>query len=154
MTTPQETTLEDAQLATARRELAKLPLLGPVAWLLARDAQRRFSFFADVDWRFTPPLVLDQCKLYNRQDIPWAFVSWARVNDAVNERLRSGTPTISPHEWQSGPHLWFIDVLAPFGGAREAAQQALGEIPGATVASVWLPATDGRPVLTELRNGE
>lgn len=141
---------DEAQMAAARRELAKLPLLGPVAWLLARDAQRRFNFFADIDWRYTPPLVLDQCKLYNRSEIPWAFVSWALVSDVVDQRLRSGVPTIAPHEWQSGQHLWFIDVLAPFGGARDIARQALAEIPQATRASVWLQESDGQPQLTEI----
>ncbi|WP_431265326.1 toxin-activating lysine-acyltransferase [Roseateles chitinivorans] len=143
----------EADMATARRELAKLPLLGPVAWLLARDQQRRFNFFADIDWRYTPPLVLDQCKLYNRSDIPWAFVSWAWVDEAVDQRLRGGMPTIAPHEWKSGPHLWFIDVLAPFGGATEAAQQALQEIAGATKANFWLTEADGRPRLTEVGHG-
>ncbi len=144
---------DETQMASARRELAKLPLLGPVAWLLARDAQRRFNFFADIDWRYTPPLVLDQCKLYNRSEIPWAFVSWAWVSDAVDERLRSGVPTIAPHEWQAGPHLWFIDVLAPFGGAEEIARQALSEIPQASRATFWRQEADGRSQLTEIGHG-
>ena len=140
-------------MATAKRELAKLPLLGPVAWLLARDQQRRFNFFADIDWRYTPPLVLDQCKLYNRSEVPWAFVSWAWVDNAVDQRLRSGVPTIAPHEWQAGPHLWFIDVLAPFGGTREIASQALGEIAGASRAAFWELQDDGRPRLAEIQHG-
>lgn len=144
---------DEAQMTTARHELAKLPLLGPVAWLLARDAQRRFNFFADIDWRYTPPLVLDQCKLYHRTEIPWAFVSWAWVDDTVDQRLRGGVPTIAPHEWKAGSHLWFIDVLAPFGGAREIAEQALTEIAGAERATFWLPGADGQPHLTELGHG-
>lgn len=140
------------QLASAKQELEKLPLLGPALWLFARDPMRRYTFIADLDWRLLPPLVLDQCKLYSREGIPWAFVTWARVSDAIDQRLRSAAPVIAPHEWKSGAKLWLIDVVAPFGDAPGIARQALREMPGAeTSASVWLPGADGRSALTEIR---
>lgn len=139
-----------AQLDAAKKELSKLHLLGPAAWLCARDALRKYTFFADIDWRFLPPLVLDQCRLYSREGMPWAFVTWARVSDAVDARLRSGTPVIAPHEWQSGERLWLVDVVAPFGDAAGIARQALGEI-GAERASAWLPGADGRAAVNEVR---
>lgn len=141
---------QQAQLATAKKELAKLPLLGPVTWLFARDPLRRFTFFADLDWRLLPPLVLDQCKLYTKAEMPWAFVTWARVSDGVDQRLRSTSPVIAPHEWRSGEHLWLIDVVAPFGGAQELAEQALKEIAPGEDASVWLTDAGGQPRLKNL----
>ena len=140
-----------AQLESAKKELAKLPLLGPVTWLFARDPLRRFTFFADLDWRLLPPLVLDQCKLYTKADMPWAFVTWARVSDGVDQRLRSTSPVIAPHEWHNGEHLWLIDVVAPFGGAEELARQAIQEIAPGQSASAWLADTDGQARLKELR---
>lgn len=140
------------QLASAKQELEKLPLLGPALWLFARDPMRRYTFIADLDWRLLPPLVLDQCKLYSREGIPWAFVTWARVNDGIDQRLRSEAPVIAPHEWKSGDKLWLIDVVAPFGDAPGIARQALHEMAGAEPsASVWLPGADGRSVLAEVR---
>lgn len=140
------------QLASAKQELEKLPLLGPALWLFARDPMRRFTFIADLDWRLLPPLVLDQCKLYSREGIPWAFVTWARVNDAIDKRLRSAAPIIAPHEWKSGDKLWLVDVVAPFGDAPGIAQQALREMVGPdSTASVWLPDANGRSALTEVR---
>lgn len=103
----------------AKHALKKLPMLGLALWLFARDARKKFTFIADQDWLVMPPLVLDQCKLYMKGEVPWAFCTWAYVNDEVNARLGSNIPKIAPHEWKSGAHLWLIDVVAPFGGLEE-----------------------------------
>jgi cytolysin-activating lysine-acyltransferase len=92
-------------------------MLGPVMWLYARDPSKRWTFIADQDWLLLPPLVLDQCKLYVKQEIPWAYCSWAMVGDAVHERLKAGQARIAPNEWQGGAHCWLIDCTAPFGEA-------------------------------------
>ncbi len=104
-------------LSQAKAALAKLPMLGPIMWLYARDANKRWAFIAEQDWLLIPPLVLDQCKLYTKQDIPWAYCSWAKVSDTVHARLQSGQAKIGPGEWQSGSHHWLIDLVAPFGEA-------------------------------------
>lgn len=108
-----------AGLTQAKAALAKLPMLGPVMWLYARDPSKRWTFVADQDWLLLPPLVLDQCKLYVKQEIPWAYCSWAMVDDVVHERLKSGETRIAPTEWQAGKHCWLIDFTAPFGEAEK-----------------------------------
>lgn len=122
MTTPNTKETPSAapvDLTQAKAALAKLPMLGPVMWLYARDPAKRWTFVAEQDWLLLPPLVLDQCKLYVKQDIPWAYCSWAMVNDAVHERLKSGQARIAPQEWNSGTHCWLIDCVAPFGDASK-----------------------------------
>ena len=104
-----------AALDQAKDALAKLPILGPALWLYARDPMKKFMFLADTDWAVLPPIVLDQCRLYTNASLPYAFITWAFVNDTVDARLRSGHPKIAPHEWNSGEHLWIIDAVAPFG---------------------------------------
>lgn len=104
-----------AALEQARGALAKLPILGPALWLLARDPVRKYLFLADMDWAVLPPVVLDQCRLFTRRGLPYAFVPWALVNDAVHARLRSVQSRLAPHEWQTGEHVWIIDPVAPFG---------------------------------------
>lgn len=106
-------------LASAKAALSKLPILGPALWLYARDPLRKFTFMADIDWILLPPVVLDQCRLYTKDEIPFAFFTWAQVSDAVDQRLRSGILRVAPHEWQSGEHLWLIDAVAPFGQLDE-----------------------------------
>ena len=116
-----DTSIEPANapqdLSQAKAALAKLPMLGPIMWLYARDANKRWAFVAEQDWLLIPPLILDQCKLYTKQDIPWAYCSWAKVSDVIHARLQSGQAKIGPGEWQSGPHYWLIDLVAPFGEA-------------------------------------
>lgn len=107
------------QLEEAAEALSKLPILGPATWLYARDPFRKHMFMADIDWALLPAIVLDQCRLFTKGKLPYAFVSWAFVSDAIDARLRSGIPKIAPHEWQSGPHVWLIDIVAPFGHGEE-----------------------------------
>jgi cytolysin-activating lysine-acyltransferase len=110
---------KQAEIDAARASLSKLPILGPALWLYARDPIKKFTFIADLDWALLPPVILDQCRLYNKEGIPFAFFTWARVSDEIDQRLRSGVPRIAPHEWQSGEHLWLIDAVSPFGQLDE-----------------------------------
>ena len=136
--------------AQAKQALAKLPLLGPAFWLFARDQHLRFTFIADLDWRLLPPLVLDQCRLYSKADMPWAFATWAFVSDAVDQRLRSSAPVIAPHEWKSGERPWLIDVVAPFGDAEQVAREAASLFAPVKTVSLWLRSAEGHPSLKEL----
>jgi cytolysin-activating lysine-acyltransferase len=139
------------QLAAAKKELDKLPLLGPAVWLFSRDPYRRFTFFADIDWRLMPPLVVDQCRLYSKEGLPWAFVTWAFVSDAVDQRFSGQTPVIAPTEWKSGEHVWLIDVVSPFGDAHEVAKEALRQIAPGKNAKGWILNEHGQPVLTQFK---
>lgn len=141
--------ITEQQLATATKELAKLPLLGPVMWLYARDPQRRFTFVADMDWRLLPPLVLEQCKVYTRQELPWAFFSWAFVSPEVDQRMRSASPTIAPHEWQSGSLAWLIDVVMPFGEDPALIQEIVQQFAKGKKVSAWLTSASGHASLHE-----
>lgn len=108
-----------AALEQAKDALAKLPILGPALWLYARDPVKKFMFLGDTDWAVLPPIVLDQCRLYTKNGLPYAFITWAFVNDAVAKRLRSAQPKIAPHEWKCGEEVWIIDAVAPFGQLEE-----------------------------------
>jgi cytolysin-activating lysine-acyltransferase len=140
-------TMTPEQIQSAQKELAKLPLLGPAMWLFARDPQRRFTFVADLDWRLLPPLVLDQCRLFSKQEVPWAFFTWALVSDEIDARLRSAAPLIAPHEWRSGKNAWLIDAVMPFGTDEDLLGQVVAlAAPGGSVCA-WLPGKSGTPEL-------
>ncbi len=139
------------QVAAAKKELDKLPLLGPAAWLFARDQHRRFTFFADIDWRLMPPLVLNQCRLFSREGLPWAFVTWAFVSPVVDQRMRTTSPIISPAEWKSGDIPWLIDVVTPFGNTDEIVKELVADIAPAKTVSAWIFDEQGKPQLREIR---
>ncbi len=69
-----------------------------------------------------PPLVLDQAKLYLRDNAPIAYVSWAKLSDTVAKRYRAAPHQLAATDWQSGDQVWIVDLLAPFGGAAEVLQ--------------------------------
>lgn len=106
-------------LEQARDALSKLPMMGPAFWLYGRDPRRKYTFIADMDWLVLPPVVLDQCKLYSNNGIPFGFFTWANVSDEIDARLCSGISKLAVHEWHSGPHVWLIDMVAPFGKLDE-----------------------------------
>jgi cytolysin-activating lysine-acyltransferase len=138
-----------AALEQAQGALAKLPILGPALWLYARDPIKKFMFLGDTDWAVLPPIVLDQCRLYTKSGLPYAFVTWAFVNDSVDARLRSAQSRIAPHEWNSGEHLWIIDAVAPF-GELDATLTELREtvFPGRKVNAL-LPQPNGAVVVQQ-----
>lgn len=145
-----------AALGQAKDALAKLPILGPAMWLYARDPVKKFMFLGDIDGSVLPPIVLDQCRLYTRAGLPYAFVTWALVNEAVADRLRSSQPKIAPHEWRSGEEVWIVDAVAPFGQLEETLTELRETVlagkkvnallpdpkrPGATLLREWPPAS-------------
>lgn len=106
-------------LDAAVKQLAKLPILGPALWLYAKDPEKKTLFLADTasqakPARILPPVILEQCQLFTKGEIPFAFITWALVNDEVDQRLRAGVAKIAPHEWQGGEHAWLVDVVSPF----------------------------------------
>ena len=128
-----------AALEQARDSLAKLPILGPALWLYAPDPARKFMFMGDLDWAVLPPVVLDQCRLYSKNGLPYAFFTWAKVNDQVDARLRGKQPKLAPHEWQSGEHVWIIDAVAPFGQLEETLADLIDQQLAGVKVSALLP---------------
>ncbi len=103
----------------AKNVLKKIPVLGPVVWLMMSHGMTRHTLVSELEWRVMPPLVLDQAKLYFRDEAPVAFVSWAKLSDAAAQRYRAAPHHLTASDWNSGPHIWLVDVLTPFGGAQE-----------------------------------
>lgn len=122
--TPQTNAKELAEMAEmaqeqARAVLRKLPLLGPIAWLMMQQGATRNLLLADLEWRIMPALVLDQARLHMRDESPLAFVTWAKLSPEAAERYRCAPHRLTPADWKSGDQVWIVDLVAPFGGARE-----------------------------------
>jgi cytolysin-activating lysine-acyltransferase len=140
-----------AALDQAKDALAKLPILGPALWLYARDPIKKFMFLGDIDWAVLPPIVLDQCRLYTKSGLPYAFITWAFVDPAVGQRLRSAQPKIAPHEWKSGEEVWIVDAVAPFGQLEETLKELREKVFSGKKVSALLPdpARTGTMMLRE-----
>lgn len=159
ITPEQAAQFSDQLMAQAQRVVSKLSLLGAVTWLMMQHTTTRHTLISDLEWRVMPPLVLDQAKLYMRDNAPVAYVSWASLSDKVAQRYNTAPHQLTAGDWQSGDQIWIIDLYAPFGGAtevvqdlretalkgREIHQLTLG-VEGALVAKVSAASVDGQPV--------
>lgn len=97
----------------------KIPLVGPVVWLMMQQPGTKHTFLSELEWRVMPALVLDQAKLYMRDGMPLAFASWAKLSDEAVLRYRAAPHRLAPADWKSGEQVWLVDVFTPFGGAAE-----------------------------------
>lgn len=105
--------------AQAQLVLQKVPVLGAVAWLMMQQTATRHTLLSELEWRVMPPLALDQARLFMKNDAPIAFVSWAKLSEPVAERYARLPHQLMPADWKSGDQNWLIDIITPFGGARE-----------------------------------
>lgn len=58
----------------------------------------------------------------NDKGVPCAGLIWARLSDDVSERMVYDNDPPKPDEWNSGPNLWFLDLIAPFQHGLEVAR--------------------------------
>src|SRR2546429_7884878 len=111
--------------ATTRPDEASL--LGQVAWLMMQSPVHRHLFLADLEYRVAPPLMLQQFRLYRRDNVPVAFVSWALLTEEVEKRVQSGAWRLQPADWRSRDRLWGGDLVAPHGGVGGGAEGPPGK---------------------------
>lgn len=130
----------------AKALLAKLPLLGPVVWLYMHTPSHKHVFVADIEWMIVPPMTLNQYKLYMKEEAPLAYASWAFVDEATEERLLSGRARLAPKDWRSGDRLWLIDLVAPFGGAKDVLKDVRDNIFPSRPMKQLVPDADGKGV--------
>lgn len=101
---------EDAPPETLRREPN---VYASAIWLMQLSRRHRHLFLADLEWALMPPLALQQFRLFHKDSVPIAQVTWAFVSAEVEERLTQGRMRLKPEEWKSGDICWLIDVVAP-----------------------------------------
>jgi cytolysin-activating lysine-acyltransferase len=92
-------------------------VLGEVTWLMTHSPAHKHLFLADLEWLVLPPVMVKQFRLFKNGNRPFAFASWAYLDEEAEKRLLAGQPRLRPGDWRSGDRLWLIDVVAPFGGA-------------------------------------
>jgi cytolysin-activating lysine-acyltransferase len=157
MTTPASTPNEaelariaEIARAQAKTVLAKLPALGPVAWLYMQMPGRKHAFLTDLEWLAMPPLVLGQCKLYVRDEAPLAFASWAFLSPDAAARY-AATGRLAPGDWKSGEEAWLVDLVAPFGGGERVLEDVRKHaLPGRPLKQL-VPAEGGGVRVLELK---
>lgn len=81
----------------------------------------------------------------NGDSIAAGFALWASVSDAVDQRMRASREVplrLTPEEWQSGPNLWLVELVAP---------SALG---GSMLQDLDEKVSQGRPIAAQTVSGD
>ena len=93
--------------------------LGVITALALASTYHRIWQVRDIEHNILPAIAAGQYKIYlNDERRPAAFVTWAFVDDDSHQNLIQHGHTPPADKWCSGGRLWFIDLLAPFGGAH------------------------------------
>ena len=67
-----------------------------------------------------PALKAKQYKIfYDQKQHPTAFISWAKVNNQVEERFLKGQVKLTPAEWSCGENYWIINLISPLGNSKD-----------------------------------
>lgn len=127
----------------------KLPLLGPVTWLMLQQPHTRHTLLSELEWRVIPALMRDQAKLYMRDGLPIAYVSWAKLSSQVAQRFRTPPHQLSYTDWDSGEEIWLVDIVTPFGGLQQVMDDVRRNVhPGKAVHQLAPVPTDLSRMLT------
>jgi cytolysin-activating lysine-acyltransferase len=130
--------------------LGKVPMLGPVIWLMMQQSATRHTLLSELEWRVMPALVLDQEKIYMRENVPIAYVSWAKMFEQCVAHYKNPPHQLIAADWKSDEQIWIINVITLFGGGQEVmkdlrenvfaghtVQQLVPTVGGEAKALVW-----------------
>lgn len=109
---------EAAQAAS----VSNVALFGEIVWLYSFSSIHQKWPISKVHQWIVPALKHRQLRVYRRGDRPIAYVSWAKMSKEVEEAYVLNPSGLRPEDWVSGPRIWFVDWIAPFGGTREIAR--------------------------------
>lgn len=89
--------------------------LGAFFFLAALTRYHRSRSLADLFANFETPMRLGQYKLFRSNGFPRALITWAGLGPDQEFRFAVDHQALKPEDWNSGPSLWLVDFIAPFG---------------------------------------
>lgn len=94
-------------------------LIGHAVCVLAMTPTRRDALAAYIDAVLRPAAQHGQLRVYFDHDgAPVGVLVTAELGRIAHDRMvRTGRPALHFTEWNEGPNLWIMDLVAPFGHA-------------------------------------
>ncbi len=94
---------------------AVLADFGAMIYLAALTRYHSRRSLQDIFLSFEPALRLGQYKLLYSNGFPRAFITWAGLSVAAEHRFAVDHIGLEGPDWNSGPSIWLVDLIAPFG---------------------------------------
>lgn len=104
--------------------------VGKAIWVLVHSPIHKHMFISELEWMLLPPIALKQYRVWVRSGVPVAYACWAHLSDDAEVALKAGVRRVPAEAWASGPNLWLIDAVAPFGGRDEVLATLKNEVFG------------------------
>jgi cytolysin-activating lysine-acyltransferase len=121
--------------------LTPAEVFGNMCALAALSPIHRKWSVADAQRLFLPPIALGQFLMLPDGS---AFVTWACLSDEIAKGFFDKTHALNKADWTSGPELWAIDFIAPFGNARTFIREIRKAFPKGTLGRARRTYASGR----------
>lgn len=93
----------------------RLRLYGDMMFLAFRSPRHAGMTLGGLRGYLEPPIETGQFRVFRFDDVPRALYTWAWLDAEAEHKLITGAP-LERGDWQSGDHLWVIDLIAPYRG--------------------------------------
>jgi len=118
-------------------------VLGRVIWLLTQSLPHRRWEIGTIDDLILEPIRQKQFKLYVKEHVPQAFVTWAMMSGESEEHFLETLSPLRKKDWTSGDNLWVMDIIAPFGGHEAVIHDLFDTIFAERKGKMLRPLEDG-----------
>ena len=106
--------------------------MGEMLWLLRRSPHHAGWGPEEVERNLLHPLSMGQARVFHRRGMPVGFATWAWLDAGAAGLVRDGR--VERDGWRSGPDLWIVDLVAPFGDVRSIVRELRSLLPDADVS--------------------
>lgn len=91
-------------------------VMGAAVWLWMHSPSHRDMPLSGLSALLLPAITNRQFILASQNGRPVAYLSWANLSEAAEQRYLGRHPLLMPAEdWNSGERMWILDWVAPFG---------------------------------------
>ncbi|MBF0110368.1 MAG: toxin-activating lysine-acyltransferase [Magnetococcales bacterium] len=103
-------------------------ILGKAIWLMSKSPGHRRWEVGVIEDLVMEPIRRRQFKLYVKDNVPVAFVTWAWLSDEAEKGLIHSLMHLRSRDWHCGENLWIVDIVAPFGGEGHVLSDLIGKV--------------------------
>ena len=114
---------------------------GAMFYLASMTGYHRPRSLAAAVSTFEPALRLGQYHIFRSGGFPRAFVSWAGLDPARERRFAVDHQPLLPEDWNSGPSIWLVDFVDPFGKLDEMTGMLMRNPALTRLRTLWHDAT-------------
>ncbi|MEP2202611.1 MAG: toxin-activating lysine-acyltransferase [Roseobacter sp.] len=123
--------------------------------LLAAHCPLHKSYSAELLNRlFLPAIEHKSVRIFRTSNNqPCAALIWARLSQRVSSRMFTDHRPPRAKEWNSGEHLWFLDIIAPFGHGKDIARNLVRNPPSEAFSFARIGTDRKIRKLVEVKSG-